>query len=946
MRESKTTSLFWSLLVLGFVMGMMILHVPGAAKLEAIAPLDLIYNHAPWDVDKPDDIVKGSSFLSDQFDYVHPTYAYLVESLRSGVLPVHSVLIGNGSPFFFNMTHYGANPVALGLGVIFGAAQGYTLYLLLLTCIAGLCFFHLLRSYELHPIAALWGVMVLIFSTSSLAALGIPMSDQMFFTVIIMWSVRRIFLKPDLILFFPLTLSSYLLLTSPYPPGTITAGLFLIAFTLMEMSVSIRRDRFIMKQLWIGAAALLTILVLASPFLIEAANMFLSSEGVDRASREGQYARWRLAEGAAFLGLNPFVLGEAPGVMLSTWAPRWFFDMNYFGLASAVFLFASVFCLGRYRRVSFFLTAAVFYLITIYAYKLIYAQTLGQLPLLSGVRAYAHLYMWVICVAALSAYGLQTQFSDKLSRVQKILALGIGLIGVVSLAIYLSKVHPELQETVDLQLNQSRNVLHWMPFGLLVFAFGLRVCDFLETKGSVNWDQTYVRPMMIGVFCVTCYDLLSVSSGVNRTVSKEHYFPQHPAIEQLQEVQGDAKILPLNGGLLGLAHLPYDLRSIAFRGFFNDRMKSVVREYAPNLPSDRPVSQFIYRPDSTDLTHPLVELMGVKYITDLTSSHVLDEYEARLLPRNVKDIQDLFPEEALTQYMDIPGIEKIDRFELRFLSFPDGATVKIAISRESDAQTLWSGLVDRSLLQESRLGHWVFGVEFDKLTLTDDRLVINLRDASEQLRLFTYSQRTNSDVLEIPNGQSLIGSLAVDIFSKKTENRDLYPRLRKIRSQGISIYENLDYKGRVHVTLHCVERPETEMLSAISASRPDLTQTVFREACPSTPLQDGRARIVNERPGRIGLALETSGPTILVLGDNYSSGWTAEANGTPINVFRANYNFIGVDIPEGTDRIVLRYAPMGLWPAFWIACVTWTAFMGAFFYTVLARFRPQLQEIR
>ncbi|MEL6686869.1 MAG: YfhO family protein, partial [Pseudomonadota bacterium] len=508
------------------------------------------------------------------------------------------------------------------------------------------------------------------------------------------------------------------------------------------------------------------------------------------------------------VSFHPRLLGDAPGVILSRWGPRWFFDMNYFGVATVVLIFAALLCIRRYKRVSFFFVAFVLYLITIYTYKGLYPQTLGQLPLLSGVRAYAHIYMWVICIAALSAYGVQSQLSSKIGPWGKTIALSIGLVGTVWIAAYLSSFHPILQETVDADPNPSRAVLHWLPTGLLTLALVQHLLSLMRKRAEEQTASLPTESLILAALFVTSYDLLSVSSGVNRTVAEEHYFPTHPAIEKLQAIQGHDKIMPLNNGLPSLVHLPYGIRSIGFRGFFTERARNVVREYAPTFPTDRIATQFNHPPSSTDLAHPFIELMGVKYFTDLTSSYVLDE------------------------------------------------------------------------------------------------------------------------------------------FDTKEDNSGPYPRVRKIRSEGISIYENLDYSGRAHITPSCIERSEDEMLAEITATRADLTRFVFRKECPSTRLQAGRARIVNEEPGRIGVAIESTGPTILVLGDNYANGWRAEANGEPISVFRANYNFIGIDVPAGTERVVLRYAPTGLWPAIYLAATAWLLLIGGFLYRVFRSTWPQIQKTR
>ena len=48
----------------------------------------------------------------------------------------------------------------------------------------------------------------------------------------------------------------------------------------------------------------------------------------------------------------------------------------------------------------------------------------------------------------------------------------------------------------------------------------------------------------------------------------------------------------------------------------------------------------------------------------------------------------------------------------------------------------------------------------------------------------------------------------------------------------------------------------------------------------------------------------------LVLTDNWYPGWEALINGAPAEIYRANYTFRAVPLPEGEHEIVFRYRPM------------------------------------
>jgi hypothetical protein len=68
-------------------------------------------------------------------------------------------------------------------------------------------------------------------------------------------------------------------------------------------------------------------------------------------------------------------------------------------------------------------------------------------------------------------------------------------------------------------------------------------------------------------------------------------------------------------------------------------------------------------------------------------------------------------------------------------------------------------------------------------------------------------------------------------------------------------------------------------------------------------------RVVSYAPGRIQMQLASPAPgnAALVVSENYFTGWHATADGRPVVVDRADYNLIGVQLPQGARNIDLQY---------------------------------------
>jgi hypothetical protein len=70
-----------------------------------------------------------------------------------------------------------------------------------------------------------------------------------------------------------------------------------------------------------------------------------------------------------------------------------------------------------------------------------------------------------------------------------------------------------------------------------------------------------------------------------------------------------------------------------------------------------------------------------------------------------------------------------------------------------------------------------------------------------------------------------------------------------------------------------------------------------------------RARIVDWRPDRVELAIETSAPGVLRLNEPNYPGWEAEVDGRPRPVISVDLLFRGVEVPAGARRVIFTFRP-------------------------------------
>lgn len=110
-----------------------------------------------------------------------------------------------------------------------------------------------------------------------------------------------------------------------------------------------------------------------------------------------------------------------------------------------------------------------------------------------------------------------------------------------------------------------------------------------------------------------------------------------------------------------------------------------------------------------------------------------------------------------------------------------------------------------------------------------------------------------------------------------------------------------------------IAESDQEIIDFIFAEETNLSQTVVLEAEPILSLtackEKGRVDIENYSFNRIELKVDSPCPGLLFLSDNFYPGWQALIDSQPTKIYRANYSFRAIAVPEGEHQVKFFYWP-------------------------------------
>jgi hypothetical protein len=128
-----------------------------------------------------------------------------------------------------------------------------------------------------------------------------------------------------------------------------------------------------------------------------------------------------------------------------------------------------------------------------------------------------------------------------------------------------------------------------------------------------------------------------------------------------------------------------------------------------------------------------------------------------------------------------------------------------------------------------------------------------------------------------------------------------------------TVYKSDDVFPRAFVVAGADPLPDRpHVLAALKAT--DFRHTVLLEGAPpdSSPSPGGapaRATIRDYRPNRVTVEVECGAPGYLVLADIWYPGWVTAVDGVPAPLYRADFLFRAVPVPEGRHEVTFAFEP-------------------------------------
>ncbi|MBM3205647.1 YfhO family protein, partial [Candidatus Shapirobacteria bacterium] len=131
----------------------------------------------------------------------------------------------------------------------------------------------------------------------------------------------------------------------------------------------------------------------------------------------------------------------------------------------------------------------------------------------------------------------------------------------------------------------------------------------------------------------------------------------------------------------------------------------------------------------------------------------------------------------------------------------------------------------------------------------------------------------------------------------------------------VQVYENLNVLPRAFLTHdYLLENNEQEIIGQMLSSKFDLSGELILEETPVF-IPSKRKSLLNEvewlenQPGRLKLVVETDQTGLLFLSNNFYPGWRAFVDSHESKIYRADFTFNAVVIPEGRHLVEFYYQP-------------------------------------
>ena len=127
------------------------------------------------------------------------------------------------------------------------------------------------------------------------------------------------------------------------------------------------------------------------------------------------------------------------------------------------------------------------------------------------------------------------------------------------------------------------------------------------------------------------------------------------------------------------------------------------------------------------------------------------------------------------------------------------------------------------------------------------------------------------------------------------------------------IYENTSvYPRAFFVKSFVIEKNDQKIINRMFAPNFDLRESAVLEENPGIKNNSsgGSVEIINYQNNKVEITTQSERVNLLVLTDVYYPGWIAKIDGNLTKIYRTDFAFRGIEVPEGTHKVEFIYDPL------------------------------------
>jgi hypothetical protein len=132
---------------------------------------------------------------------------------------------------------------------------------------------------------------------------------------------------------------------------------------------------------------------------------------------------------------------------------------------------------------------------------------------------------------------------------------------------------------------------------------------------------------------------------------------------------------------------------------------------------------------------------------------------------------------------------------------------------------------------------------------------------------------------------------------------------------------------RAFLATGVVVEPNDEAVRGYYATNTHVDTSIVRvgksSSCLRENIKGGQAEIVEYRPNRVRVKVDSEGPGVLFLSDRYAPGWRVTVDGISSEIYKANTEFRAICVPAGESDVLFSYQPLSLYLGGSISALAW-----------------------